>query len=244
MSLEELDVPGWDSCPELGWMSQAGMDVFQLGRTSQGAFQRPILMLPLHMWHLHCDLPVVTMVTSMLLGAEPVGTQGWTGGDEPPLPSESVLSVARARGALLDRALRGVTAVGPPVPSETLLPCGASSFLLQPLGFISPCKSCFQASTRQKQSRQEWGHLLFTPELGCSSVAPHAGIHQWVQPLHGRFWQAGSWIHRSSCLEQAQASPPSEVAQGDAWLGGTHCSPHPREEPVGPGAISIRPAAR
>lgn len=53
MSLEEMDGPGWDGCP-------------QLGRMSQGGFERPLLMVPLHIQHLPCGLLLVATVTSLL----------------------------------------------------------------------------------------------------------------------------------------------------------------------------------
>lgn len=56
MSLEEMNGPGWDGCP-------------QLGRMSQGGFKGPLLMVPLHIWHLPCVLPPVATVTSLLPGA-------------------------------------------------------------------------------------------------------------------------------------------------------------------------------
>lgn len=78
------------------------------------------------------------------------------------------------------------------------LPCGASSSCSKPRAeppqppcFVAPCKSCFQASTRQRQSSQTQGHPLCTPKLGCSSVSPHVGVHQQVRPLHGRFLASG-----------------------------------------------------
>jgi len=133
--------------------------------------------------------------SSSLPGAKPFGARSWLGSDGATSPTQSLQCSSSTRGsagqkcfpcpgqASGQRPLGGVMAVGPPAPGETPLPRGASSScskpwaeLLQPLRFVAPCKSCFQASTRRRQLSQARGHPLCTPKLGFSSVSPHMGV--------------------------------------------------------------------